>query len=63
MSYTQLAFRRLIAGGGVDGIYLRTLVVLAVWALAAWAFILLGARLRRGPRPLPADNALAPTAA
>ncbi|MDO4901792.1 YhgE/Pip domain-containing protein [Actinomyces sp.] len=63
MSYTQLAFRRLIAGGGVDGIYLQTLLVLAVWALAAWAFILLGARLRRGPRPLPADNALAPTAA
>lgn len=63
MSYTQLAFRRLIAGGGVDGIYLKTLAVLAVWALIAWAFILLGARLRRGPRPLPADNALAPTAA
>ncbi|SDN76164.1 putative membrane protein [Actinomyces ruminicola] len=63
MSYTQLAFRRLIAGGGVDGIYLKTLAVLAIWALIAWAFILLGARLRRGPRPLPADNALAPTAA
>ncbi|MBW3068404.1 YhgE/Pip domain-containing protein [Actinomyces sp. 594] len=63
MSYTQLAFRRLIAGGGVDGIYLKTLAVLAVWALIAWAFILLGARLRRGPKPLPADNALAPTAA
>ncbi|MDU0347629.1 YhgE/Pip domain-containing protein [Actinomyces sp. MRS3W] len=63
MSYTQLAFRRLIAGGGVDGIYLKTLAVLAVWALIAWAFILLGARLRRGPKPLPEDNALAPTAA
>ena len=63
MSYTQLSFRRLIAGGGLDGIYLQTLGVLLIWTAIAVCVTLLGARLRRGRKPLPADNALAPTAA
>lgn len=63
MSYTQLSFRRLIAGGGLDGIYLQTLGVLLIWTAIAVCVTLLGARLRRGRTPLPADNALAPTAA
>ena len=63
MSYTQLSFRRLIAGGGLDGIYLQTLGVLLIWTTIAVAVTLLGAKLRRGRKPLPADNALAPTAA
>lgn len=62
MSYTQLSFRRLIAGGGLDGIYWQTLAVLVTWGVIAVAFIFLGAKLRRGSKPLPADNALAPTA-
>ena len=60
MSYTQLSFRRLIAGGGLDGIYLQTLGVLLIWTAIAVCVTLLGARLRRGRTPLPADNALAP---
>ncbi|QQM67441.1 YhgE/Pip domain-containing protein [Actinomyces weissii] len=63
MSYTQLAFRELIAGAGADAAVAQALVVLAAWTLVAVLVILLGARIRRGPRPLPADNALAPTAA
>lgn len=62
MSYTQLSFRRLIAGAGVDGIYGQTMAVLAVWFVIAVLVTLLGARFRRGKRPLPEDNALAPTA-
>ena len=64
MSYTQLSFRQLIAGGGgVDGIYGKTVVVLLIWMMAAWAVTLVAARLRSGRAPLPADEALAPTAA
>lgn len=63
MSYTQLAFRRLIAGAGTDWAVGQALVVLAAWTLVAVLVVLLGARIRRGSRPLPADNALAPTAA
>ena len=63
MSYTQLAFRQLIAGSGAQGAIGNALVVLGIWAGLAILGILIGARIRRGPHPLPADNALAPTAA
>ncbi|WP_172120574.1 YhgE/Pip domain-containing protein [Actinomyces faecalis] len=63
MSYTQLSFRRLIAGGGLDGIHLQTLGVLLIWTAIAVVVTLVGAKLRRGHKPLPVDNALAPTAA
>lgn len=63
MSYTQLAFRDLIAGSGAQGAIGNALAVLGIWAALALVVILIGARIRRGPKPLPADNALAPTAA
>ena len=63
MSYTQLAFRELIAGSGAQGAVGNALAVLGIWAAIAVVVILIGARVRRGPKPLPADNALAPTAA
>ena len=63
MSYTQLAFRDLIAGSGAQGAIGNALAVLGIWAALAVVVILIGARIRRGPKPLPADNALAPTAA
>lgn len=58
MSYTQLAFRSLIAGGGADHAVRNCLLVLAVWFLAAVACTFLSAFLRGGRRPLPRDNAL-----
>lgn len=64
MSYTQLAFRSLIAGApGVDGTIEKTLAVLVLWTVSAILVTLFAAKKRRGGHPLPADTALAPTAA
>lgn len=58
MSYTQLAFREMIAGTGADGAVPKALVILAIYFLASVALIFFAAKKRRGPRPLPVDNAL-----
>lgn len=58
MSYTQLAFREMIAGAGADHAVRNALIVLAVWFAAAVAVTFLSARLRGGRRPLRHDNAL-----
>lgn len=63
MSYTQLSFRSLIAGApGADGTIEKTLAMLLLWTVCAILVTLFAAKKRRGGRPLPADNALAPTA-
>jgi len=58
MSYTQLAFRDLIAGAGVDHAVRNCLLVLALWFAAAVAATFIGAWARGGRHPLPRDNAL-----
>jgi putative membrane protein len=58
MSYTQLAFRDMIAGAGADHAVRNCLAILAVWFVAAVACTFLGAYFRGGRRPLPRDNAL-----
>lgn len=59
MSYTQLAFRDMIAGAGATGAVQDCVLVLLGWLLAAVAVIFLGSWLRRRkPQPLPFDNAL-----
>ncbi|MDP9800749.1 putative membrane protein [Arcanobacterium wilhelmae] len=64
MSDTQLAFRSMIAGSGVDGIVGRTVLVLVMWTIVAFAISLFASKVRLSHRAeLPADEALAPTAA
>ena len=58
MSYTQLALRAMLAGGGADHAVRNCLMVLAAWAAAALALSAFSAYRRSGPRPLPRDNAL-----
>lgn len=58
MSYTQLAFRQMIAGEGATNAVSRTLAVLAIYFLVSVALIFLAAWKRSGLKPLPRDNAL-----
>ncbi|MGV9186713.1 YhgE/Pip family protein [Arcanobacterium canis] len=64
MSDTQLAFRSMIAGSGVDGIVGRTVLVLVLWTVVAFGISLFASKVRLSRHAdLPADEALAPTAA
>lgn len=58
MSYTQLAFRNMLAGGGADHAVRNCLLVLAAYACVALGVTFVAAHHRSGPRPLPHDNAL-----
>ena len=60
MTYTQLAFRSAIAGGGVPGIMGSTVAVLLIWLTVCAGLVLLGAYLRTKNHPLPYDAALLP---
>lgn len=63
MSDTQLAFRSLIAGGGVDGIVGKTVLVLVFWTVVSFTISLFASKVRivrNSPRVH--DEALAPTA-
>ncbi|MDN6429246.1 MAG: YhgE/Pip family protein, partial [Propionibacterium sp.] len=58
MSYTQLAFREMLAGAGATHAVRNCLLVLVLYFTVAIALTFLAARLRSGARPLPRDNAL-----
>ncbi|MGO3796281.1 MAG: YhgE/Pip family protein, partial [Pauljensenia sp.] len=58
MSYTQLAFREMLAGSGATHAVRNCLLVLALYFLVAVALCFVAAHLRSGARPLPRDNAL-----
>ncbi|WP_216386891.1 YhgE/Pip domain-containing protein [Arcanobacterium phocae] len=63
MSDTQLAFRSLIAGGGVDGIVGKTVLVLLLWTVVAVAISFFASKVRTKKNVAMAhDEALAPTA-
>ena len=58
MSYTQLAFRDMIAGAGADNALRKCLLVLLVYFIISLIVIFMAAFVRTGNRPLPKDNAL-----
>lgn len=58
MSYTQLAFREMLAGAGATHAVRNCLLVLALYFALAVVLTFVAARLRSGARPLPSDNAL-----
>ena len=60
MTYTQLAFRSAIAGGGIPGIMGSTVAILMIWLVICAALVLLAAYLRTRNHPLPYDAALLP---
>ena len=60
MTYTQLSFRAMIAGGGTPGIIPKTIAVLLIWLVVGVGLVLLGAYLRTKNHPLPYDAALLP---
>ena len=60
MTYTQLSFRAMIAGGAASGIVSKTILVLLIWLLVSAMFVVLGAYLRNKNHPLPYDAALLP---
>ncbi len=60
MTYTQLSFRYLIAGGGVPGIVGKTVLVLLAWLVAAVVVVFWSAYRRDKYHPLPYDAALLP---
>lgn len=63
MSDTQLAFRSLIAGGGVDGIIAKTVMVLVIWTLVSVAVSFFASKVRTQKNmSIVHDEALAPTA-
>ncbi len=58
MSYTQLAFRDMIAGAGASHAIRNCLLILALYFVIAIAGIFIAAYARSGAKPLPRDNAL-----
>ncbi|WP_312348784.1 YhgE/Pip domain-containing protein [Actinomyces sp.] len=58
MSYTQLAFREMLAGAGATHAVRNCLLVLALYFALAVVLTFVAAHLRSGARPLPSDNAL-----
>ncbi len=60
MTYTQLSFRAMIAGGAASGIVFKTIMILLLWLAVSVALTLLGAYLRNKNHPLPYDAALLP---
>ncbi|PID98236.1 MAG: hypothetical protein CSA82_00720 [Actinobacteria bacterium] len=58
MSYTQLAFRELIAGEGASMAVGRALLILAIWFVVSVAITFYASYKRNSVRPLPKDNAL-----
>lgn len=60
MTYTQLSFRAMIAGGGSPLIVFNTVLVLLVWLLVSVSLVLFGAYSRTKNHPLPYDAALLP---
>ncbi len=60
MTYTQLSFRAMIAGGAASGIVFKTVMILLLWLSVSLALTLLGAYLRNKNHPLPYDAALLP---
>lgn len=58
MSYTQLAFREMLAGSGATHAVRNCLLVLLAYFLVAVVLTFVAAHLRSGRTPLPRDNAL-----